>query len=77
MPKARLTLSVDEDVLGQAKRFSARHGTTVSKLVTTFLTSLDDGEDRDTPVVASLRGVLDEGAVRGGFREHLTRKHGG
>ena len=76
MPKKKLTLSVDERVIKRAKRFSAKHETTVSRLVTDFLSSLDEEHGQVTPVVTRLRGVLTPDVKREDYRDHLRAKHG-
>ena len=76
MAKKKLTLSVEEQVIQRAKRFSVEHDTTVSQLVSDFLASLDAGTESVPPVVASLRGLISPDATREAYREHLRRKHG-
>ncbi|MCG8469036.1 MAG: DUF6364 family protein [Gemmatimonadetes bacterium] len=75
MAKRKLTLSVDGAVIERAKHFSRRNQTTVSQLVTEFLGSLDDPEERATPIVTRLRGVLPATTSRGEHLEHLESKH--
>ena len=75
MPRKKLTLSVDEKAIRKAKRYSKRHATSVSKLVSRFLSELDDGESADTPLVSRLRGVLPAATEREDHRRHLERKH--
>lgn len=74
MPKKKLTLSVDEAVVERAKRFSRRNQTTVSRLVTDFLASLET-EAGSTPVVTRLRGILPPTVTRDEYRDHLETKH--
>ena len=74
MPKKKLTLSVDEAVVERAKRFSRQNQTTVSRLVTDFLASLET-EAGSTPVVTRLRGVLPSTVSRVEHRAHLETKH--
>jgi hypothetical protein len=74
MPKKKLTLSVDEAVVERAKRFSRQNQTTVSRLVTDFLASLET-EAGSTPVVTRLRGVLPSTVSRDEYRAHLETKH--
>ena len=60
MPK--LTLSVDDEVIRQAKAWAAREGTSVSQLVERFLrdasTPPDSPETPAAPVLRRLRGCL-------------------
>lgn len=74
MAKKKLTLSVDEAVVEHAKRFSRQNRTTISRLVTDFLASLE-GEAGVTPVVSRLRGILPPTVSRAEHRAHLETKH--
>ena len=75
MPKTKLTLSVDEATVERAKRFSQRHHTSVSRLVSQFLASLDDSAAPAAPITARLRGVLPEDVTTDEYRRHLEAKH--
>lgn len=56
---AKLTLSVDERLIARAKEYADRHGTSVSRLVSSFLEALDDtDEGASTPVLGRLRGSI-------------------
>lgn len=74
MSRRKLTLSVDEEVISKAKRFSRRHDTSISKLVADFLSRLVDSEGKRTPVVSRLRGILPRDADTEAYRRHLERK---
>ena len=76
MPKTKLTLSVDPEVVASAKRFSARNETTVSQLVEQFLASLEDSVEAATPIARRLRGVLPSSVSRDEYREFLEEKYG-
>jgi len=57
----KLTLSVNEQVIRQAKRYAKAKGTSVSTLVEGFLGSLGDRAESDQatpPVLRRLRGAL-------------------
>jgi len=75
MPKTKLTLSVDDAVISKAKRYSLRHQTSVSRLVTEFLASLEDTEGRSAPIVAKLRGVIRSDASKDEYHDYLRHKH--
>ena len=75
MSKTKLTLSVDSAVIERARRFSQRNDTSISKLVSTFLASLEDEEGVSTPVVSRLRGALPSSVSREQYRTHLEAKH--
>ena len=76
MPK--LTLSVDEAVVGRAKRYAASRGTSVSRLVEQMLdlvSSPATGTHAEPPpVLARLRGTMKRGSVRD-YRRHLEQKY--
>jgi len=60
---AKLTLSVNDDVIAKAKQFAGRQGVSVSRLVETYLDSVsarDASADfgQPTPVLRSLRGII-------------------
>lgn len=75
MAKTKLTLSVDEATIKRAKRFSERNQTTVSELVSRFLSSLDDHEAVVAPITSRLRGVLPTDVSVEDYREHLESKY--
>jgi len=72
----KLTLSLDSDVIAAAKRFAAEQGTSVSRLVETFLATVSRGAQPEvaTPVLARLRGSL-QGVDIAEHRDHLARKY--
>lgn len=74
MPK--LTLSVDEKVVRDAKRYAAARGTSVSQLVERYLDLLSRPfePDEDAPVLRLLRGAA-RGVPAESHRRHLSRKY--
>jgi GTP1/Obg family GTP-binding protein len=75
---ARLTLSVDEEVVTRAKRFAADHGTSVSKMVQEYLSSLEAAPELENlpPVTRSLVGILKNSDVDiEDYRRHLFEKY--
>lgn len=74
MPK--LTLSVDQAVVRQAKRYARARGTSISRLVETFLSVLVRPPVRPDvpPMLRQVRGILKAGD-RDEHRRHLVRKH--
>jgi hypothetical protein len=75
MPRKKLTLSVEESAVRRARRYSKRHGTSVSELVSRFLGSLEDEPSAGTPIVSRLRGVLRSDASVEDYRRHIAAKH--
>ena len=73
---AKLTLSVDDSVVRQAKRYARARGTSVSRLVETYLDLLSEpgATGADPPVLRQLRGLL-RSADLGDHRRHLRRKY--
>lgn len=76
MPK--LTLSVDDEVIRQAKVWAASEGTSISRLVERFLreaaTSPGRPGSEETPVLQRLRGSL-KGLDVESHRRHLEAKY--
>jgi hypothetical protein len=74
--KKKLTLSVDERVIERARRYSTRHDTSISQLVTTYLSQLDAPTDATlAPWVQRLRGILPAQTSLDDYRRHLDEKH--
>lgn len=77
---AKLTLNVDATVVTRAKRYAARQGTSVSRLVEKILslvvrTTAKDDEDLP-PVLARLRAELkDSKTDPADYRRYLERKY--
>ena len=75
---AKLTLSVDDGVVRQAKRYAKARNTSVSQLVERFLDALAGStprEGHDPPVLRRLRSAL-RGVSVADYRVHVKRKHG-
>lgn len=78
MPK--LTLNVDAAIVARAKRYAARHGTSISSLVEQFLALVSGSAatpDEDLPpILARLRRELRGTSVQpGAYRKYLERKY--
>lgn len=72
---AKLTLSVDENVVARAKAFAAERGMSVSELVERYLDAVSRPSAGRVPAgLRSVRGVLRSGG-RDDFRRHLEEKH--
>jgi len=78
---AKLTLSLDRDVIEQAKEFSRTHHKSLSKLIEGALRQIVRGEEateQATPLVARLSGVIDAeklGDHKSGYADYLTEKY--
>jgi hypothetical protein len=79
MSKQRVNITVDPAVVERARRYTQRHNTSISRLVTEFLAQLpveDDSEESLTPTVRRLLGVARGGGDRDDYRQHLAEKYG-
>ena len=74
----KLTLSIDEKVIKQARSYSRRHNVSISRLVTQYLAGLTGRErpDRLSRTVRRLRGILPAETSVAEHREHLEKKYG-
>jgi hypothetical protein len=79
MPKRSLNLSLDGAVIERARRYCERHDTSISRLVSDFLSRLpiEDRLDKESlpPRVRRLVGVA-AGADEAAYRRYLIDKHG-
>jgi hypothetical protein len=74
---ARLTLSVDAEVSKRAKRYAKRQGTSVSRLVESYLASLGGPmpDQEVAPILRELRGILRKKLDIEDYRRYLGRKY--
>lgn len=82
MARRKLTLTVDEEVIERAHRYGEAHGTSISQLVSDYLSVLAaEAWEIDPalygPTVRQLLGVLPSTATRDDHRRHLEEKYGG
>lgn len=72
----KLTLSVDPEVIRKAKRVAKKRGTSVSRMVQTYLEIVSRAPDpeADPPVLRRLRGSL-KGVSANDYRRHLREKY--
>ena len=76
MVSTKLTLLVDKTAAARAKRYSKRHGTSVSRLVSQMFARLPDEDDGELPpAVRHLAGILPRTASADDHRRHLRRKY--
>lgn len=76
----KLALSVDPEDVRSAKRYAARHKTSVSKLVQGYLRriSREEQDQSPTPILDRLKGIVkDSGIVDPveAYRAYLIEKH--
>jgi hypothetical protein len=78
---AKLTLSLDRDIIEQAKEFARSRHKSLSKLIEGYLrqtTSPDDASKQVTPLVAKLSGVIDArklGDHKSDYGDYLAEKY--
>lgn len=77
---SKLTLSVNEKVVERAKRYAAKQGTSVSRLVENYLHALSrpkaPAEQDLPPITKRLFGILKgEKYDRGEYVDYLERKY--
>ena len=74
--KKKLTLSVDEKVIERARRYSEKNRTSISQLVSTYLSQLDSLPNQQiSPLVHRLRGVLPPDTELEDYSRYLDEKH--
>jgi hypothetical protein len=74
---AKLTLSVDNRVVSQAKQYAKRRGVSVSKMVEAYLAAVAEPPSPATgatPILRSVRGVFKNADVKE-YRKHLAAKY--
>ncbi len=76
MASTKLVLHIDKSVAARAKRYSKRHRTSVSRLVSHMLAKLPNDEDAElTPGVRRLVGLLPKMASVEDRRRYLRHKY--
>lgn len=74
---SKLTLSVKPDVVHRAKRYAARHGTSVSQMVESYLSLVSrppHSSEDDPPVLRMLRGAA-KGGDSQAYGRYLIKKY--
>lgn len=78
--KVSKNLLLDAAVVERAERYSRKHGTNLSRLVTDFLARLHVNDESRLvfgPIVTRLRGVAGDGQTdREDYRQHLLDRYG-
>ena len=67
---------VDEKVIERARRYSQKHNTSISRLVTNYLAQLSSANEATTPIVTRLRGILPSDVDLREHKQHLEEKYG-
>jgi hypothetical protein len=74
---AKLTLSVDDHVITNAKLYAKRRGLSISEMVEAYLATVSDPPSPARvapPILRSVRGILKHADI-GEYREHLATKY--
>ena len=75
---AKLTLSVNDEVITRAKLYSKQQGVSISEMVETYLATVSaqpPQKQKDAPpILRSLRGSLKKADVAA-YKKHLTAKY--
>jgi hypothetical protein len=73
----KLTLSVDDRVVSNAKQYAKRRGVSISEIVEAYLAAVADPPSPvrgATPVLRTVRGILKSADVND-YRKHLAAKY--
>jgi len=75
--RKKLTLSVDEQIIERAHRYSRRHNTSISQLVSNYLARLSESERQRpySPTVRRLIGILPSDVSVEEYHRHLEEKY--
>jgi hypothetical protein len=75
MPIKKLTLSVDAQIIENARIYSKEHKTSISRLVSGFLSQLAESDEQTTPRVRRLMGLLPPDIDEEEYHRHLDEKY--
>ncbi len=78
--KAKLTLRLDEELIKIAKKYAAKEGKSVSRLVADFFRIIknteSEGNQKIPPTVSSLKGILkDKNVSENDYGKYLEDKY--
>jgi len=72
---AKLTLSVDDNVIARAKRYAKAQNVSISQMVETYLAAVTHPKSMDaTPALRALRGSLSKATIQDHHR-YLEKKY--
>lgn len=76
--KSKLTLSIEDDVIQQAKKFAKKNDTTVSQMFTDFVESQKKMQKKLTALNKISGSITTNVAAEDGedYGDHLNKKHG-
>lgn len=79
--ETKLTLSMDKEVIEEAKKYARKKNTSLSKLIKTYLQNITRNKNEKdmeiTPLVKSLSGILSEKNAnhKKAYSDYLERKY--
>lgn len=78
MSRVTKNLSLDSAAVERGERYSERHSTSLSKVVSDLLLRLplNEGEPELSPTVRRLRGIAKGDVDEDDYRRHLIEKYG-
>lgn len=78
MSRVTKNLSLDSAAVERGERYSERHSTSLSKVVSDLLLRLplDEGESELSPTVRRLRGIAKGDVDEDDYHRHLIEKYG-
>lgn len=76
--ESKLTVRAPRALIDRARRYAARHDTTLTRLVTSYLRQLPDQSDgpEETPLVAQLTGIIAPDLSAADYSAHIEDKYG-
>lgn len=76
MAKVVKNLTLDPEAVKRGERYSRRKGTSVSQIVSDFLSRLpDDGDSKLSPAVGRLLGIARGKGDEEAYRRYLEKKY--
>ena len=77
MQKTKLTVRVPRKLIENAKEYASQNQTTLTALIEAYLRRISSNQPiQETPIVASLIGILSSDISTEDYKEHLERKYG-
>ena len=78
MGTKKMTVRVPKDLLERAKKYARENDTTLTRLITVYLSQLSVENDpiADAPIVRRLSGSLSQQVNLDDYRQHLEDKYG-
>ncbi len=76
MPKEKLTIRIDTDLLEKVKQYAAKNNTTLTDLIDSYLRHIPGQESfEDAPIVRRISGTISSNASIQDYKKHLKEKY--